>query len=215
MTLPTIPSAVALLAGKERPSPEWYRWWKAVGELIGGLDQSRIDDLETALAARVGTAFFTMAATPPAGALAMDGSAVLISTYSALATAIYCGDAANGTASWGYKATTNVSPSSNRSTSGTYIVLPNGAGEFLRGWDNGRGVDSGRTLWSYQADELKTHTHNIKVNNVSNTTVTGGGVRVVNIQVSGTDTATDSTGGSETRPRNLVGLACIWYRGVA
>lgn len=175
----------------------------------------RIAAAEAALAARVGTAFYIMAASAPTGALALDGSAILISSYSALATAIYCGDAANGTAEWGYKATTNVSPSSNRSTSGTYIVLPNGAGEFMRGWDNGRGVDSGRTLWSYQADELEAHTHNIKVNSVSNTTVTGGGVRIVNIQVSGTNTATDSTGGTETRPRNLVGLACIWYRGVA
>lgn len=214
MALPTIPTPLAAVAGKERPAAEWFKWWKAVADLVSGND-SRIAALETALASRVGTMFYAMRSTPPAGALALDGSAVLIASYSALATAIYCGDADNGTASWGYKATTNVSPSSNRSTSGTYIVLPNGAGEFMRGWDNGRGVDSGRTLWSYQADELEAHTHNIKVNNVSNTTVTGGGARVVNIQVSGTNTATDSTGGSETRPRNLVGLACIWYRGVA
>ena len=227
MALPTIPSAVAGVVGKERPSPEWYRWWKAVGELIGGLDQSRIDDLETALAARVGTAFFTMAATPPAGALAMDGSAVLISTYSALATAIYCGDADNGTASWGYKATTNVSPSSNRSTSGTYIVLPNGAGEFLRGWDNGRGVDSGRTLWSYQSDAIRNITAAWAGMWSTNTTVSGAagktfsdntraanGTAAARYQIDFDASLVVPTAG-ENRPRNLVGLACIWYRGVA
>lgn len=187
----------------------------------------RIAALEAAVAARIGTAFYIMAGTPPAGSLALDGSAILIATYSALATAIYCGDAANGTASWGYKATTNVSPSSNRSTSGTYIVLPNGAGEFMRGWDNGRGVDSGRTLWSYQSDAIRNITAAWAGMWSTNTTVSGAagktfsdntraanGTAAARYQID-FDASTVVPTAAENRPRNLVGLACIWYRGVA
>ncbi|WP_127650668.1 phage tail-collar fiber domain-containing protein, partial [Pseudomonas koreensis] len=37
--------------------------------------------------------------------------------------------------------------------------LPESRGEFLRGWDHGRGVDAGRAAGSYQADTLKAHSH--------------------------------------------------------
>ncbi|ECE8193118.1 tail fiber protein, partial [Salmonella enterica subsp. enterica serovar Kottbus] len=32
-------------------------------------------------------------------------------------------------------------------------VLPDLRGAFIRGWDNGRGFDNGRTILSYQADQ--------------------------------------------------------------
>ncbi len=37
--------------------------------------------------------------------------------------------------------------------------LPDLRGEFIRGWDDGRGVDGGRTLGSQQTDENKAHNH--------------------------------------------------------
>lgn len=37
--------------------------------------------------------------------------------------------------------------------------LPEARGEFLRGWDHGRGVDAGRAMGSTQADSLKNHFH--------------------------------------------------------
>lgn len=37
--------------------------------------------------------------------------------------------------------------------------LPDLRGEFLRGWDDGRGVDSGRSLGSSQGESLKSHNH--------------------------------------------------------
>ena len=37
----------------------------------------------------------------------------------------------------------------------TTFKLPDLRGEFVRGWDDGRGVDNGRVLGSYQADALQ------------------------------------------------------------
>jgi microcystin-dependent protein len=37
--------------------------------------------------------------------------------------------------------------------------LPDLRGEFIRGWDDGRGVDAGRELLSAQMDEIKEHLH--------------------------------------------------------
>jgi hypothetical protein len=41
--------------------------------------------------------------------------------------------------------------------------LPDLRGEFIRGWDNGRGVDEGRQVLSWQRDSLKSHTHNVSL----------------------------------------------------
>lgn len=41
----------------------------------------------------------------------------------------------------------------------TTFNLPDLRGEFVRGFDDGRGVDSGRVLGSLQKDEFKTHKH--------------------------------------------------------
>ncbi|PHM67682.1 tail protein [Xenorhabdus stockiae] len=38
-------------------------------------------------------------------------------------------------------------------------VLPDLRGEFIRGWDNSRGVDNGRTLMSWQDSDNKSHVH--------------------------------------------------------
>ncbi len=37
--------------------------------------------------------------------------------------------------------------------------LPDLRGEFIRGWDDGRGVDTGRVLLSNQTDAFQTHRH--------------------------------------------------------
>ena len=43
----------------------------------------------------------------------------------------------------------------------TTFNLPDMRGQFARGWDHNRGVDTGRVLGSSQEDELKAHTHSI------------------------------------------------------
>ena len=38
-------------------------------------------------------------------------------------------------------------------------TLPDLRGVFIRGWDDGRGLDSGRAILSYAADKIRKHTH--------------------------------------------------------
>jgi phage-related tail fiber protein len=145
--------------------------------------------------------------TPPSGYLKANGAAVSTTTYAALTTAIYCGDANNATAAWGFKATTSVSPGSNRSTAGTFIVLPDLRGEFLRGWDDGRGIDSGRSLWAYQLDDFKSHQHTVGGSGHS----TGAPPHLSYLGLSNGGQLTAATGGTETRPRNAAALHIIKF----
>ena len=82
--------------------------------------------------------------------------------------------------------------------------LPDLRGEFIRGWDRGRGVDPGRTLGSYQADEIRSHTHGLG----TTATAMTGAVPVITGSGSGA-ISTTAAGATETRPRNMALLVCI------
>lgn len=95
-------------------------------------------------------------------------------------------------------------------------TLPDLRGEFLRGWDNGRGIDLGRAIKTAQLDELKSHGHDLS--NGGRAMTTGGtgnsltgpaGGSAINPSVS-----ILPTGGAETRPRNIAVLYCIKAYGV-
>lgn len=88
--------------------------------------------------------------TPPSGWLVEDGAAVSVATYGALAAMLYCGDANNATAEWGYRCANANSPATSRSITGGFIVLRDRRGLFERGLDGGRGIDAGRSLWTRQ-----------------------------------------------------------------
>jgi phage-related tail fiber protein len=78
--------------------------------------------------------------------------------------------------------------------------VPDKRGYFARGWDDGRGVDSGRVFGSLQADELRAHTHTVPAQSNANS-----GTFVEDADGSGSPQAvnTGSTGGAETRPVNI------------
>ncbi|MBT1262504.1 phage tail protein [Pseudomonas sp. VS40] len=91
--------------------------------------------------------------------------------------------------------------------------LPESRAEFLRGWDHGRGVDAGRALGSYQADDLKGHSHDIDAVSLNPKTPIGALVGnrdfpngVNSLYPNG---KTSVVGGAETRPRNLAVMWCI------
>ena len=144
---------------------------------------------------------FAMSAAPT-GWLKCNGAEVAIATYGDLATAIYVGDGSNADTDLVYGFKTN--GSGTRSTSGTHIKLPDIRGEFVRGWDDSRGIDSSRKNRSAQADEFKAHTHTTG----QTITAAGGGAAFAGPAFA-LSTVTGSTGGTETRPRNISALYCI------
>ena len=108
--------------------------------------------------------------------------------------------------------------------------LPDLRGEFIRGWDDSRGIDNGRALLSSQGHSLRDHSHNQQVWTGSNTTsstigqagsyaplATGGdggiaytdrepqslpsAVRAIDTRGVASDNAANI--GTETRPRNI------------
>ncbi len=83
---------------------------------------------------------YAMAAIPQ-GWLKCDGSAVSRATYAALFAAV------GTTYGAGDGATT--------------FNLPDLRGEFIRGLDDGRGVDAGRALGSAQAQDMQPHAHGV------------------------------------------------------
>lgn len=142
-------------------------------------------DIELANPIPAGTVIHTVQNTAPSGYLKANGANVSRTTYAALFAVI---------------GTTYGSGDGS-----TTFGLPDLRGEFIRSWDDGRGVDSGRSINTTQSDELKSHSHSYTYA-VSRTVSDGG--------VSGAypgSTSTGATGGTETRPRNIALLACIKY----
>lgn len=83
--------------------------------------------------------------------------------------------------------------------------VPDFRGEFLRGWDNGKGTDPARTIGSFQADELRSHTHTYTTKS-GTPPQSGSSTNVWNGEAT---TNTGATGGTETRPRNLAVMYCV------
>jgi len=94
----------------------------------------------------------------------------------------------------------------------TTFALPDARGEFMRGWDDGRGVDAGRVFGSAQGHAFMAHNHG-GVRYVSNGIPNEYGAQTMNWPDPDLfmDIGTGSTGGSETRPRNITQLFCIQF----
>lgn len=134
------------------------------------------------------------ASTVPSGWLECNGAAVSRTTYAALFAII-------GT-TWG------------AGDGSTTFTLPDLRGEFVRGWDHGKGTDSGRALASSQLDALQNITGTFDLNrsgaisptgafqttNISGASVTGGSTNGDRVTFNASLVARTST---ETRPRNI------------
>lgn len=98
----------------------------------------------------------------------------------------------------------------------TTFGLPDQRGEFIRGWDDGRRVDPGRGLGTWQADAFQGHGHRFMNGNG----YIGSGTYGAGFSTYGPDDTkvreaiSDGVNGvprtaNETRPRNIALLACI------
>lgn len=166
-----------------------------LAELSTGTDPSRVPSVEVlrqflaSLGAQLtppGAVQAFARSTPPTGWLRANGAAVSRTTYNALFAAI-------GT-------------TFGAGDGSTTFNLPDLRGEFIRGLDDGRGVDAGRLIGTAQADALKAHTHGYTKVIEGVVVQSGTGATVVR---SPTADTTSSTGGDETRPRNVALLYCI------
>ena len=82
-------------------------------------------------------------------------------------------------------------------------------GEFIRGLDDSRGVDTGRVNGSGQSYMTESHAHGGSYNSFNDRA--GGAGGTPNLNSAGTLSNTSAFGGTETRPRNVALLICIKY----
>jgi microcystin-dependent protein len=139
-----------------------------------------------------GTVQFYAANTAPAGWVKANGAELSRTTYAALFAAI-------GT-------TFGVGNGS------TTFNLPDLRGEFPRGWDDGRGIDSGRAFGNAQDDALQNHTHagNGLISLGGSSILNNAGSAGRNNQPTGLVSASYRSA-AETRPRNIALLAIIKF----
>jgi microcystin-dependent protein len=184
-------------------------------EFVDGVVNTSVNTSVT-LAAPSGTVLFFAFNTAPEGWLKANGALVSRTTYADLFAAI------GTTFGAGDESTT--------------FALPDLRGEFPRGWDDGRGVDSARSFGANQSDGNRSHQHFISGNyHTGNASFSarvgfngfnwGGGnilaiaAPTVNVSraLNSDDPITfntigaESAGISESRPRNISLLACIKF----
>ena len=118
---------------------------------------------------------------------ACDGSAVSRTTYAALFSAIgVLYGAGNGT---------------------TTFNLPDLRGYFLRGSGTNSDGTAAGTFGAKQADELESHSHTVNRGTTSGANFFA--VSATGVTLSGSPRTSGSTGGTETRPKNIAMLFCI------
>lgn len=215
-TAPTPPAVISLTKrfftngglGEQPSIPEDF-WFNMIQEeLLGVLTMAGVAPVKNDLgqlakaiqsiafnAYPVGAPIPWPTAVPPSGFLALNGQTFSLSAYPKLALAYPSG------------------------------VLPDLRGEFIRGWDSGRGVDPDRAIASSQSDRLRTHRHDLLVKSTPGgaSTVSGGGGALAGsssglgrntidpaehlLITSSTDGGVDGpirpSGAAETAPRNL------------
>lgn len=176
--------------------------WKYNGSRWSKLGFSQTISAEPAeVANSPGTLIYHSANTAPTGYIKANGAVISRTTYADLFTAI-------GTT---YGAGDG---------SSTFNV-PDLRGEFMRSWDDSRGIDNGRAFGSTQVDTFKEHKHLSFVRYQSNYApfpyghaASNGWNKEMDVNTAEGNEITpynSPVGDDETRPRNIAFLACIKY----
>ena len=163
-----------------------------------------------------GTVIYSASSTVPDGYIKANGAELLKTAYSDLYDGI---------------GTTYGETDGNGGTGTSHFRVPDLRGEFIRGWDDSAGVDSGRTFGSSQTnstalpnnpfgtDDPGDHTHGYSIlQYVASITDDGPDQHSLYDTFTGATTGgggahehTIDGGDDETRPRNIALLACIKY----
>ena len=136
----------------------------------------------------------------PTGFLKMQGGEVSRIAYAALFT--FAQSSGNMASSEANKQPGQFGPGDGTTT----FTLPNPQGYFIRVWDESGLIDSGRGFSSIQNDELARHNHSRPYGGSAQAGDDNGGAPVGTGTGYGTgrrEGPTGSTGGSETRPKNI------------
>ena len=161
----------------------------------GGIETNELAASIVSSLVPAGAVIYFGGVSAPSGWLKCNGSAVSRTTYAALFSAI-------GT-------------TFGAGDGSTTFNLPDLRGEFVRGWDDGRGIDSGRSRGTLQLDAFQGHEHQFyDVSNGGGGGYNGSGsadwtrnTQAI-VQKSGYSSPRVA---DETRPRNVALLACIKY----
>jgi len=175
---------------------------EAAGLVLNGADNTQLAQA-IALVAPVGTVIYFAASTAPTGYVKANGASLSTTSYADLFSVL------------GYQF----------GGSGSSFLLPDLRGEFLRGWDDGRGVDTGRTFGSWQKGSPIMHDDDNVANTLAylvgqassfNTSLTDVWSESIPPAVWTTPTTALNSVASTgfigmARPRNTALLACIKY----
>lgn len=164
-------------------------------------------------AALMGQPFMHIGETPPPNAIELGGFELSRVTYSILWDRI--NDLINN-----IKIVTDADWSENQlygcyssGDGATTFRLPLVNGEFIRAWDNGRGIDLARVLGAWQEDEFKSHKHNTYYYDSGSGDGNNDWALGMDTSRSGEQTRnTGYAGGLETRPRNIAWMICTYYQ---
>jgi phage-related tail fiber protein len=219
---PAAPGAPSVGYPQEGASPTipgayWYHMMteelRAV-VIAGGLaeDAAVLTQVRDAIAAMIaaattaspfpaGSVVFVGQGSAPTGFLKANGAVVSQTTYAALFAAYGTAFNTGGEGAGNFR-------------------LPDLRGEFVRGWDDSRGIDTSRVLGSLQLDALQGHWHELRADG----TGAGSGGGYMGLQSGGSSLmaqavkalVSDGTNGTpriaaESRPRNVAFLACVKY----
>ena len=123
--------------------------------------------------------FCLAVASVPTGYLECNGNAVSRTTYSALFAIIG----------------TNYGTGNGSST----FNLPDLRGEFIRGFDNGKGTDSGRSIASSQSAQNASHNHSISASGTTSTkSLTGTATKISETFTTGSTSGVLGRGSNQT-----------------
>jgi hypothetical protein len=120
---------------------------------LQAVPKQQVESIAAAAGVPVGATVYFPATAAPSGFIKKNGALLSRTTYAALyAFALASGNMAASDGAW---TAGKFSPGDGSTT----FRIPDGRAETIRGWDDSRGVDAGRTIGSSQADQNKAHTH--------------------------------------------------------